>query len=311
VKITALAGGVGGAKLAAGLQDQLAPADLTVIVNTGDDFTHLGLRICPDLDTVCYTLAGIANPETGWGRDGETFHTLAEIERLGGPTWFRLGDLDLATHLERTRRLQVGQTLSQVTHQLCEGWGVRARVLPASDDTLATIVQTVHHGELPFQDYFVRLRCEPQVTGFRFSGAEVASPGPGVLDAIASSDCVVICPSNPWVSIAPVLAIPGIRAALGSKVVVAVSPIVGGKAIKGPAAKMYAELGIEPSALAVAQSYRELAAGFVIDHQDAHLSQAITATGMRVLTTGTVMQSPADRARLAGEIISWFRREWL
>jgi LPPG:FO 2-phospho-L-lactate transferase len=311
MKITALAGGVGGAKLAAGLQDQLEAGDLTVVVNTSDDFTHLGLRICPDLDTVCYTLAGIANSETGWGRAGESFRTLAEIERLGGPSWFRLGDLDLATHLERTRRLQAGETFSQVTAALCERWGVRACVLPMSDQPIATMVLTQQYGELPFQDYFVRLRCEPRVSGFRFEGIDAALPAPGVLEAIQAADAVIICPSNPWVSIAPILAVPGIRAALERKTVVAVSPIIGGKAFKGPAAKMYAELGIQPSAQAVAQGYAGLLSGFVIDQVDAEQADLIKAAGIKTLSMNTIMTSPLERSQLASAILTWLRKEWL
>jgi LPPG:FO 2-phospho-L-lactate transferase len=308
MKITALAGGVGGAKLAAGLQDQLEAGNLTVVVNTGDDFNHLGLRICPDIDTVCYTLAGMANSETGWGRMGETYRTLSEIERLGGPVWFRLGDLDLATHLERTSRLQAGDTLTQVTGAFCQQWGVRARVLPMSDGAVATIVQTRQHGDLPFQDYFVRLKCEPQVTSFEFSGIDAARPAPGVLNAIQEADAVVVCPSNPWVSIAPILAVPGIRAALQNKHVIAVSPIIGGKAVKGPADKMYAELGITPSAQAVAAGYVDLLTDFVIDHADAAQASEIQAAGVRVLVTQAIMTTPADRARLAAEIVEWLDR---
>lgn len=311
MKITALAGGVGGAKLAAGLQDRLDDGALTVVVNTGDDFTHLGLRICPDLDTVCYTLAGIANLEYGWGRAGETFRALAEIERLGGPAWFRLGDLDLATHLERTRRLNAGEPLSQVCAELCARWGVRARVLPMSDQETPTLVITRAHGELPFQEYFVRLRCEPPVAGFRFDHIETAEAAPGVLDAIHAAHAVVICPSNPWVSIAPILAVPGIRAALDQKIVLAVSPIIAGKAIKGPAAKMYAELGIEPSAQAVAQGYGSLLSGFVLDALDAGQAVALEKAGLKTLVTNTVMSSAAERAQLAAVMLDWLTSEWL
>jgi LPPG:FO 2-phospho-L-lactate transferase len=307
MKITALAGGVGGAKLAAGLQDQIADS-LTVIVNTGDDFDHLGLHICPDLDTVCYTLAGISHPQTGWGRNGETYHALEEIQRLGGPTWFRLGDRDLATHLERTRRLRAGETLSQVTQAFCQQWGVRAQVLPMSDEPVATIVQTRQHGNLPFQDYFVRLQCEPQVTGFHFQGIETASPAPDVLDAIRAADAVVICPSNPWVSIAPVLAVPGVRSAIQGKRVIAVSPIIGGKAVKGPAAKMYGELGIQPSAQAVANGYGELLTDFVIDQVDAAQAEEIQDQNVRVMIAQTMMTTPADRTHLAAEILDWLEK---
>ena len=263
MKIVALAGGVGGAKLAHGLAQILPPEDLTVIVNTGDDFEHLGLTICPDLDTVCYTLAGLANPDTGWGRENETWNTISNIEKLGGPNWFRLGDQDFATHLERTRRLKEGKSLSQVTREFCKAWGIKQTVLPMSDSPVRTIVDT-DEGELAFQEYFVHRHCEPRVKGFRFDGVEVAQPVIGAREAIESAQAVVICPSNPWVSIDPILRV--LKEI--NKPVVAVSPIIGGKTVKGPAAKMYAELGIEPSALAVAEHYRNLLTGFVLDSQD-------------------------------------------
>jgi LPPG:FO 2-phospho-L-lactate transferase len=184
MKIVALAGGVGGAKLADGLAQLLSPDDLTVVVNTGDDFEHLGLSICPDVDTVCYTLAGLANPDTGWGRQAETFQALENIKKLGGPDWFRIGDIDLATHLERTRRLQEGQSLSQITQHFCQVWGVRHLVLPMSNQPIRTIVDTLDNGELPFQEYFVHRNCEPRVRGFRFAGIELAEPAPGILKSI-------------------------------------------------------------------------------------------------------------------------------
>jgi LPPG:FO 2-phospho-L-lactate transferase len=295
MKIVALAGGVGGAKLAHGLAQILPPEDLTVIVNTGDDFEHLGLTICPDLDTVCYTLAGLANPDTGWGRVNETWNTISNIEKLGGPNWFRLGDMDFATHLERTRRLKGGKLLSQVTKEFCEAWGVKQTVLPMSDSPVRTIVNT-DEGELAFQEYFVHRRCEPRVTGFRFDGAEAAEPTIGANESIESADAIVICPSNPWVSIDPILHI----LKKIDKPVIAVSPIIGGKTVKGPAAKMYAELGIEPSALAVAQHYRNLLAGFVLDSKDGQLSDKFEG---KILVTDTLMNSPADRARLAVDVL--------
>jgi LPPG:FO 2-phospho-L-lactate transferase len=230
MRVLALAGGVGGAKLADGLAQALLPEELTIVVNTGDDFKHLGLYICPDLDTVCYTLAGIANPATGWGRANETWKALESVGALGGPTWFRIGDRDLGLHLERTRRLEAGEQLSQI---------------------------------LPFQEYFVHRQCHPRVSGFRFADVKQAHPAPGVLAAMREADLVVICPSNPWVSVDPILSIPGVRPTIDGQLVVAVSPIVGGQAIKGPAAKMYAELGIEPSALAVARHYGELLEAFM------------------------------------------------
>jgi LPPG:FO 2-phospho-L-lactate transferase len=304
LRVVALAGGVGGARLAEGLAQALPPENLTVVVNTGDDFEHLGLYICPDLDTVCYTLAGISNPATGWGRSGETWQALESLAALGGPTWFRLGDADIGLHLERTRRLRSGQPLSAVTLHFCRSLGVPVKVLPATDDATPTWVYTLE-GELPFQEYFVRRQCQPHVTGFRFEGAETARPAPGVLQALADADLVVVCPSNPWVSIDPMLAVPGIRTALQAKPAVAVSPIIGGQTVKGPAAKMFAELGIVPSALSVAQHYRGWVRGLVIDRIDETLAAPIQDLGIRVLVTDTIMKSTFDRARLAKEVIDF------
>ena len=303
-RIVALAGGVGGAKLAHGLAQILPPEELTVIVNTGDDFEHLGLYISPDLDTVCYTLAGLANPETGWGRVNETWNAITSIERLGGQTWFRLGDQDLATHVERTRRIKEGQSLSQVTHDFCKAWGIHHTVIPMSDNQVRTIVET-DEGELAFQEYFVHRKCEPRVTGFRFDGIESAKPVPGVLDAIEKAEAIVICPSNPWVSIAPILAVVGIRSALSTKKVCAVSPIIGGQTVKGPAAKMYRELGIEPSALAVARQYQGLTNEFVLDKVDAKLEADIRSLSMRTLVTKTLMENSDNRRRLAEDVLNF------
>lgn len=303
MKVVALAGGVGGAKLVDGLQSVLPPGDLTVIVNTGDDFEHFGLTICPDLDTVCYNLAGLDNPETGWGRRDESWRVFHTMEQLGGPTWFALGDLDLATHLERTRRLQAGEPLSAITADFSNRWGISSTVLPMSDLPIPTRVLT-EEGELAFQEYFVARRCEPKVTGFHFENILQAAPAPGVLEAIAAAEAVVICPSNPWVSIDPILGVPGIREALSQKLVVAVSPIIGGKAIKGPAAKMYTELEIEPSAAAVAWHYGGLLSGFVIDNVDEILTKNI---GIPHLITGTIMVEREQRSTLAEEVLSFAR----
>jgi LPPG:FO 2-phospho-L-lactate transferase len=299
MKIAALAGGVGGAKLADGLASILPPENLSIIVNTGDDFEHLGLYICPDLDTVCYTLAGIANPDTGWGRADETWHTMENLENLGGPAWFRLGDSDLATHMERTRLFKSGQVLSEITTHLCAAWGVKHIVLPMSDDPVPTIVLT-EEGEMAFQEYFVARRCEPRVAGFRFEGIEQARPAPGVLDAIQKADFVVICPSNPWVSIDPIISVPGIRSAVEKKPVIAVSPIIGGKTVKGPAAKMYTELGITPTAHTVAEHYGDLLTGFVVDEVDRNLTKDI---GLRTLVTDTIMKRKEDRIRFGEEVL--------
>lgn len=314
LKIVALAGGVGGAKLAEGLAQLLPPENLTVIVNTGDDFVHWGLNISPDLDTVCYTLAGLANSVTGWGRMDESWNVFEQMERLGAEAWFRLGDKDLATHLERTRRLRNGEPLSSITRDLCARWGIRHTVLPMTDAPLATIVDTVELGELAFQEYFVHQRCEPTVKGFRFAGLESAQPAPGVVEAIEAADAVVICPSNPWVSVDPILGIlPSYFrkkwSEQGGGIVVAVSPIIGGKTVKGPAAKMFAELGIEPSALAVASHYGSaILTGFVLDEVDAGLTEAVSALGIVPISTNTIMNLSDNRRQLAQDVLNFIQR---
>ena len=306
--IVALAGGVGGAKLADGLARVVAPGGLTIAVNTGDDFEHLGLHVSPDLDTVMYTLAGRNNTETGWGLAGETWAFMTALERLGGETWFQLGDQDLATHVERTRRLRDGETLSAVTAGLCDRFGIGHPIIPMSDDPVRTMVLT-DGGRLAFQDYFVRLRCEPRVTGFEFDGAEAAHPSPALSTVMESGSitAAIICPSNPYVSVGPILAVPDIARWLGAREfpVVAVSPIVGGRALKGPAAKMMAELGVEVSALAVARHHGGLLDGMVVDRTDEALATAIEAEGIRVAVTGTIMNSAATRAALAQDVVSF------
>jgi LPPG:FO 2-phospho-L-lactate transferase len=302
MKVVALAGGVGGAKLVDGLAALLPPKDLTVVVNTGDDFDHLGLRICPDLDTVTYTLAGLANPETGWGRADESWAFLETLGKLGGPTWFQIGDRDLALDVERTRRLSHGEPLSQVTQDLCRSLGVAVRLLPMSDDPVPTVVDC-SAGRLAFQDYFVRQACQPQVRRFEFSGAAQARPAPGVLEELAAASAVVFCPSNPWVSLDPILSIPGLCPAVLRRPVLAVSPIVGGRALKGPAAKMFAELGIKPSALAVAEHYQGVIHGLVIDEQDASQAAAIEALGITAHISQTVMKTREDRKALAATVL--------
>ncbi len=307
MNVVALAGGVGGAKLADGLARLNPSPTLTVIVNTGDDFNLFGLHISPDLDTVCYNLAGMEQPDTGWGRADESWDALKEIQKLGGPDWFRLGDRDLATHLERTRRLGSGEPLSKITADFCRVWDIAAAVLPMSDDLVPTMVLT-DQGELAFQDYFVKLGCEPAVTGFRFQGVENTRPAPGILQAIDRADLIVICPSNPWVSVDPILAVPGIRPALAEKLVLAISPIIAGKAVKGPAAKMYQEMGISPSASAVAKHYGNLLDGFVIDEQDEELVKEIKdgeTHPLKVICTDTWMKTREDRVRLAGEVLDF------
>ncbi|WP_345039169.1 2-phospho-L-lactate transferase [Georgenia daeguensis] len=300
--VTLLAGGVGGAKLAQGLDR--AAAGLTVVVNTGDDAVVYGLSISPDLDTVMYTLAGIADPQQGWGIAGDTYATLEAMARLGQDTWFRLGDRDIATHVLRTARLRAGVPLSLATAELASALGVRARLLPMTDDAVATRVDTPA-GRLEFQEYFVARRHADEVLGVVLDGVERAIPAPGVLEAL-DADVVVIGPSNPFVSIGPVLAVPGVREALAVSGArrVAVSPIVGGRALKGPAAAMLAAMGHEVSALGVARLYAGLVDVYVIDESDRGLAAAIEELGMTVMVTGTVMGGPEDRERLAREILA-------
>jgi len=307
MKIVVLAGGVGGARLASGFHLTQLPADLSVVVNTGDDFEHLGLHISPDLDTVMYTLAGLANRETGWGVAGDGFEALTALERLGGPSWFRIGDRDLATHLQRTTLLSQGLRLTDVTARLSEALGLAARVLPMTDDPVATKVAT-DDGELDFQDYFVRRRCEPVVRSIRFEGIDVAQPSAEALATLRAADGIVIAPSNPFVSVEPILALPGVRELVASKPALAVSPIVGGQAIKGPAAKMLGELGLEVSPLAVAGRYTGLIDGFVMDQQDASLADTVRALGLEVVVAQTVMRTDADRAALARDCIDLLTR---
>ena len=304
-QIIALAGGVGGAKLALGLARTLPADRLTVAVNTADDFEHWGLYICPDLDTVTYTLAGVANPETGWGLRDETWNVLEAMAKVGGETWFRLGDKDLAKHLERTRRLKAGESLSSIMIDLARRLGTDTRIVPMSDQPVRTLV-TTPGGELAFQDWFVRLRCEPVVRSVRFAGVERAMPHPALADLGAAAG-VIVCPSNPFVSVAPILALPGVRDALkGARCPrVAVTPIVGGQAIKGPAAKMLAELGHDVSALGVARFYRGLIDGFVLDAQDAGLAPQIEALGMRVRVADTMMRDDGDKKRLAATTLEF------
>ena len=308
VRVVALSGGIGGAKLALGLYRILSPDSLMVVCNTGDDFEHLGLSVSPDLDTVMYTLAGIANPETGWGRAGETWTFMAALQQLGGETWFRLGDADLAVHVERTRRLAEGESLSAIADDFSRRLGLRAQIMPMCDEPVRTMVHA-EDGVLPFQRYFVERRCEPRVSGFEFQGAGAACPTPAFLEALESDslEAVVICPSNPFISIDPILAVPGMRAAIAAcrAPVVAVSPIIGGRAIKGPTAKMMAELGLPASARAVAQHYRGLLDGFVLDEVDAGAAEAID---LPCLATRTLMASEDDKRALAAALLAFARR---
>ncbi|MBI4190743.1 MAG: 2-phospho-L-lactate transferase [Betaproteobacteria bacterium] len=308
--IVALAGGVGGARLAVGLAAVLPPRSLTVVVNTGDDFEHLGFAISPDLDTVMYTLAGVNNPVTGWGRAQETWSFMSALEQLGGETWFRLGDRDLAVHAVRTSALRRGVSLSEITRMLASRFGIRHAVVPMSDSAVRTRVKT-DRGELSFQDYFVRLRCRPRVEGFRFAGSRKARV-PLVLQRIMRSgkvQAVVICPSNPYISIAPILSVPAIRAWIRKRdfPVIAVSPIVGGVALKGPAAKMMRELGSAATALGVVRYYGDRVDRWVIDQQDARLEHAIERERKAVLVTDTVMSSRGKSTRLAKRVVAFAR----
>ena len=302
--VVALSGGVGGAKLALGLSRVLPKEELLVVCNTGDDFEHLGLCISPDIDTVMYTLGGVANPDVGWGRADETWSFMETLGTLGGETWFRLGDRDVAVHVERTRRLRGGETLSAITTDLCARLGVAARVLPMSDDPVRTRVRT-DQGWIDFQEYFVRRRCEPVVHELAFHGASTARAQPDFLAALTNpaTKAVVICPSNPFISIEPILAVPGVRTALAecAAPVIAVSPIIGGRAIKGPTAKMMAELGMTPSAGGVARRYDELIDGYVCDFADMDQAAGVSA---KVTLAQTLMTTLADREALARVVLS-------
>lgn len=309
-KVLALSGGVGGAKLALGLAKTLNVDQLTIVANTADDFEHLGLYISPDLDTVMYTLAGLNNTSQGWGLAGESWQMMDAIESLGGESWFRLGDRDLATHVLRSQRLREGKSLSDVTSDLAKKLGVNHRLLPMTEDAVRTRVKTTM-GELDFQTYFVREQCIPAVSDVYFEGGDVAKPQAEFVSLLADDalDAIIICPSNPFVSVEPILRLKGIRDLLASSQapVIAVSPIVGGLALKGPAAKMMMELNMPVTAQAVAAYYGDLLDGFVLDHADADLADAISHTGVRVLTTETVMTTLQDRKDLAQSVLAFAR----
>jgi len=304
-RVVALSGGIGGAKLALGLSRILPPGQLTVIANTGDDFVHLGLAISPDLDTMMYTLAGLDNPTTGWGRRDETWTFMAALAALGGATWFRLGDADLATHVERTRRLAGGEPLSRIAADFCRRLGIATRILPMSDGTVRTRLRT-HEGWLDFQDYFVRRRCEPAVTELAYDGATSAEPQAQALAALADARlaAVVICPSNPFLSVDPILAMPALRRALVAcrAPVIAVSPIIAGRAVKGPTAKMMAELGHEVTAGEVARHYAGLIDGFVVDEAD---ETRDLPANVAVRQARTLMTTLAEREELARAVLAF------
>jgi LPPG:FO 2-phospho-L-lactate transferase len=308
MRVTVLAGGVGGARFLRGLSRHTDPRRLTVIGNTGDDEEFFGLHVSPDLDTVLYTLAGRAHPVQGWGLDGETFHCLDALGGLGEPTWFRLGDRDLATHLVRTRRLRDGWPLSRVTRALARAHGVATRLLPMTDDRVRTFVHT-GRGRLPFQAYLVRERTRGVVRRIEIAGANRARPAPGVLDALRRADGIVIAPSNPLVSVGPILAVPAIRRAFVRRraPVAAISPLVGGRPLRGPLHRMLRGLGHEVSPRGVARLYRGLVDVFVLDRVDARWAPSVEALGMRAVVTDTIMRTPARAARLAGVVLGALR----
>jgi LPPG:FO 2-phospho-L-lactate transferase len=298
-----LSGGIGGAKLALGLSRVLPQDQLMVVANTGDDFEHLGFSISPDLDTLMYTLADLNNEELGWGRRGETWTFMATLERLGGETWFRLGDGDLATHVERTRRLREGASLSQVTDEFCRRLGIASRLLPMSNNRVRTRVRT-DRGWLDFQDYFVRQRCQPAVREVAFDGIDKAVPHPDFMAALRDPGlrAVLLCPSNPFISVEPILDLPGVRAAIAASPapVIAVSPIIGGRAVKGPTAKMMRELGLAPSAAAVSRRYQGLLDAVIVDHADAGDS---ASHGTAVVAASTLMTTLAEKTTLATRVL--------
>jgi LPPG:FO 2-phospho-L-lactate transferase len=303
--ITALAGGVGASKLLLGLQDVIDPRALTVIVNTGDDIPLHGLKISPDLDIVTYTLAGIVDEAKGWGYRGETFHALKRLAAFGRSNWFNLGDRDLATHIHRSAMLAEGKSLSDAAEAIRVALGVKARILPMCDEPVPTMIDTAE-GELHFQEYLVKRRTEPVVRGIRFAGVEVARPAKGVLEAIRDADRILICPSNPLISIGPILAVRGIRDALRARKekVIAVCPIVGGKSLKGPSDKMLAELGHDPSALGVAKLYADFTGIFVVDPADKAQAESIRELGMKVEIVPTVMKMRSQKGKLARALLA-------
>ena len=303
--VTALAGGVGASKLLLGLHDVIDPRNLTVIVNTGDDITLHGLRISPDLDIVTYTLAGIVDETKGWGYRGETFHALKRLAAFGRVNWFNLGDRDLATHIHRSAMLAESKSLSDAAEAIRLALRVKARILPMCDQRVPTMIDTAE-GELHFQEYLVKRRAEPVVRGIRFDGVDKSRPAKGVLEAIRDADRILICPSNPLISIGPILGVPGIREALRARKgdVIAVCPIVGGKSLKGPSDKMLAELGHEPSAFGVAKLYADFTGTFVIDPADKTQAGPIRKLGMKVEVVPTVMKTRSQKRKLARSLLS-------
>jgi LPPG:FO 2-phospho-L-lactate transferase len=303
--VTALAGGIGASKLLLGLYGAMDPHALTIIVNTGDDIILHGLKISPDLDIVTYTLAGVVNPATGWGMRNETFHFLKHLGLFGRETWFNLGDRDLATHIHRTALLEQGKTLTQAAESIRHALGVKSRILPMSDQPVPTIIET-RDGNLHFQEYLIKHRTEPGIRAIHFHNIKHAHPAPGVLEAICDADRVIICPSNPLISIGPILAIPRVREQLRARKesVIAVCPIVGGKSLKGPSDKMLIQLGAGSSASAVAKLYADFTGTFVIDRRDAAQADTIRALGMKVAILPTVMRTRAQKRKLARALLA-------
>ena len=304
LKVTVLAGGVGGAKLLVGLDKTLNPGKLNAIVNTGDDFFHFGLHIAPDIDSVCYALAGLSDPIHGWGRKDESWQVLEELRRIGAPDWFALGDKDLAWHLERQRLLNAGMSLTEVTEHFCEAFGITTRVLPMCDEPAPTRIRTKDGEWLGFQDYFVRQKCEPEVAEISLTGGKKIAPSQAAERALREADLVIFAPSNPWVSIDPILSLKGVREILNEKVVVAVSPIIQNSALKGPAAKMFRELGIMPSSEAVREHYIDLLDGFVFDDLDQEDSKNWQASDIINESFQTIMKDEKDKVALAEAVIS-------
>jgi LPPG:FO 2-phospho-L-lactate transferase len=306
VTVAVVSGGVGAARLLGGLVQVVDPASITAVVNTGDDVELHGLHISPDLDTITYTLAGAVNPETGWGLVGETWQAMDALGRYGGVTWFNLGDRDLGTHLFRTQRLREGATLTEVTAEIVTGWDLGLHLVPMSDDPVRTMITVVDEGEIGFQDYFVRRRHDVAATDIRFAGASTATPSPAALAALDGAERVVIAPSNPLVSIAPVLSVPGLRDAVEARRedCVAVSPIIAGTTVKGPADRLLTELGHDASVVGVARLYAPLAARLVIDEADADLADAVTAEGIEAVVAPTMMHGPPEAAALARVVLA-------
>ena len=310
MKVTALAGGIGASKLLLGLASVMPAEDITIIANTGDDIEMFGLRICPDIDTITYTLAGVINEETGWGLKRDSFECLRWLSRYGEASWFNLGDRDLATHIFRTNQLRTGSSLSKVADSVRRALGVRSTILPMTDAYTPTRIGT-DEGEMHFQEYFVRRKCQPRVVRISFDNIESAEPAPGVVNAIREADAVIICPSNPFISIGPILAVRGVREALRETraTVVAITPIIEGKALKGPSADMLRDLGHEVSARGVAALYRDFVDLFVLDDTDAGLEAGVRELGHAVLLTDTIMTTIGTKKRLARKVIQWCAKQ--